>query len=86
MKVIWQCPTDAIAALVLAHGTGADMIHASMQAIAAALERQAIAILLFDFPFKSLLGREIVLQAASRSGIMGPPTGSFAARIGLGCL
>ncbi len=35
-------PPDAIAALVLAHGAGAGMSHANMQAIADALEHQAI--------------------------------------------
>jgi uncharacterized protein len=49
--VLWQCPADAVAALVLAHGAGAGMRHASMQAIADALERRGIATLRFDFPF-----------------------------------
>ena len=51
MNVLWQCPADAVAALVLAHGAGAGMAHASMQAIADACERQAIATLRFNFPF-----------------------------------
>jgi predicted alpha/beta-hydrolase family hydrolase len=51
MNLLWQCPADAVAALVLAHGAGADMMHASMQAIADALQRQAIATLRFNFPF-----------------------------------
>ena len=51
MNVLWQCPPDAIAALVLAHGAGAGMSHASMQSIADAFERQAIATLRFNFPF-----------------------------------
>jgi len=49
--VLWQCPSDAVAALVLAHGAGAGMRHASMQAIADAFERRGIATLRFDFPF-----------------------------------
>jgi predicted alpha/beta-hydrolase family hydrolase len=49
--VLWQCPDDAVAALVLAHGAGAGMRHASMQAIADAFERRGIATLRFDFPF-----------------------------------
>jgi predicted alpha/beta-hydrolase family hydrolase len=49
--VIWQCPDDAIAALVLAHGAGAGMRHRHMQAIADAFGRQGIATLRFDFPF-----------------------------------
>ena len=49
--MIWQCPDDAIAALVLAHGAGAGMRHRHMQAIADAFGRQGIATLRFDFPF-----------------------------------
>lgn len=49
--MLWQCPTDAVAALVLAHGAGAGMRHASLQAIADAFERCGIATLRFDFPF-----------------------------------
>jgi uncharacterized protein len=49
--VLWQCPNDAVAVLVLAHGAGAGMRHASMQAIADAFERRGIATLRFDFPY-----------------------------------
>jgi hypothetical protein len=49
--MLWQCPNDAVAALVLAHGAGAGMRHASMEAIAAAFGRCGIATLRFDFPF-----------------------------------
>jgi predicted alpha/beta-hydrolase family hydrolase len=49
--VLWQCPEAAVAALVLAHGAGAGMHHASMQAIADAFERRGIATLRFDFPY-----------------------------------
>jgi predicted alpha/beta-hydrolase family hydrolase len=49
--MLWQCPDDAIAALVLAHGAGAGMTHASMQAIATAFEQRGIATLRFDFPY-----------------------------------
>jgi hypothetical protein len=38
---------------VLAHGAGAGMRHASMQAIADAFERRGIATLRFDFPYMS---------------------------------
>lgn len=51
MTILWQCPPDAIAAVVLAHGAGAGMSHTNMQAIANALEHQAIATLRFNFPF-----------------------------------
>ncbi|HEX7081840.1 MAG TPA: alpha/beta fold hydrolase [Gammaproteobacteria bacterium] len=51
MNVLWQCPPNAAAALVLAHGAGAGMRHRNMQAIADAFARQGIATLRFDFPF-----------------------------------
>jgi predicted alpha/beta-hydrolase family hydrolase len=49
--MLWQCPDDAVAALVLAHGAGAGMRHASMEAIAGAFGARGIATLRFDFPF-----------------------------------
>ena len=49
--MIWQCPGDAVAACVLAHGAGAGMQHKNMQAIADAFERAGIATLRFNFPF-----------------------------------
>jgi predicted alpha/beta-hydrolase family hydrolase len=49
--MLWQCPDDAVAALVLAHGAGAGMRHKSMQAIADAFARRGIATLRFDFPY-----------------------------------
>ena len=48
---IWQCPDDAVTALVLAHGAGAGMRHRNMQAIADAFALHGIATLRFDFPF-----------------------------------
>jgi uncharacterized protein len=48
---IWQCPDDATAALVLAHGAGAGMRHRNMQALADAFALRGIATLRFDFPF-----------------------------------
>jgi predicted alpha/beta-hydrolase family hydrolase len=59
---LWQCPDDAVAVLVLAHGAGAGMRHASMQAIADAFERRGIATLRFDFPY----------MAAGRSRVDSP--------------
>jgi hypothetical protein len=50
-RVIWQCPDDAAAALVLGHGAGAGMEHRHMQAIADAFGARGIATLRFDFPF-----------------------------------
>lgn len=42
---------EAVAALVLAHGAGADFRHSNMQAIAEALADQQIATLRFNFPY-----------------------------------
>ena len=50
-RVLWRCPDDAVAALVLAHGAGAGMTHRNMEAIAAAFAARGIATLRFDFPF-----------------------------------
>ncbi len=60
--MLWQCPAEPIAALVLAHGAGAGMRHKSMQAIADAFERRGIATLRFDFPY----------MAAGRSRVDSP--------------
>jgi uncharacterized protein len=46
-----QEPHPSMALLVLAHGAGADMRHASMAAIAQELAHRRIATLRFDFPF-----------------------------------
>lgn len=51
MKTLWQCPADAVAALVLAHGAGAGMEHRHMQALADAFGRRGIATLRFNFPY-----------------------------------
>jgi len=51
MQTLWQCPSDALAVLVLAHGAGAGMGHRHMQALADALYRRGIATLRFNFPF-----------------------------------
>ena len=61
--MLWQCPSDAVAALVLAHGAGAGMRHASMQGIADSFERRGIATLRFDFPF----------MTAGRNRVDSPP-------------
>lgn len=51
MQTLWQCPADAVAALVLAHGAGAGMEHRHMQALADAFGRHGIATLRFNFPY-----------------------------------
>ena len=51
MRTLWQCPPDAVAALVLAHGAGAGMEHRHMQALADTFGRRGIATLRFNFPY-----------------------------------
>jgi len=48
-----ESPTDARATLVLAHGAGTSMRHASIVASAAALAERGIATVTFDFPYRA---------------------------------
>ena len=51
MRTLVESPRDARAALVLAHGAGAGMHHAFMQAFALGLAGRGIATLRYDFPY-----------------------------------
>jgi predicted alpha/beta-hydrolase family hydrolase len=51
MEELWQCPDDAVAALVLAHGAGAGMTHRNMRSLADAFAAHGIATLRFNFGF-----------------------------------
>jgi predicted alpha/beta-hydrolase family hydrolase len=68
--MLWQCPDDAIVALVLAHGAGAGMTHASMQAIATAFERRRIATLRFDFPYMAEGRKRVDSPAVATAAIV----------------
>lgn len=48
---LWLAPEDPRACLVLAHGAGAGMAHASMTAIAEGLKERGVATLRFQFPY-----------------------------------
>lgn len=48
---LWQCPADARAVYVFAHGAGAGMQHASMSSMADELSDRAIATLRYQFPY-----------------------------------
>ena len=65
---LWRRPRGATAALVLAHGAGAGMRHAFMEAAAAALAERGIATLRFQFPYMEAGKRRIdprpLLQAS----------------------
>lgn len=67
--MLWQCPDDAVAALVLAHGAGAGMKHANLQAIATAFERRGIATLRFDFPFMTAGRRRVDAPSVATASI-----------------
>ncbi len=56
---LWQCPRRASAVLVLAHGAGADMRHAFMEAAATALEERGIATLRYQFLYMEAGKRRI---------------------------
>lgn len=51
MSALLHAPDDAHACFVFAHGAGAGMRHAFMEALAAALGERAVATLRFQFPF-----------------------------------
>ena len=67
--MIWQCPDDAVAALVLAHGAGAGMRHRHMQALADAFGRAGIATLRFDFPFIEAGKKRVDSQTVATASI-----------------
>jgi predicted alpha/beta-hydrolase family hydrolase len=69
MNVLWQCPPEAHAALVLAHGAGAGMTHRSLQAIADAVARRGVATLRFNFPFIDAGRNRVDSQADSIAAI-----------------
>lgn len=69
MQVLWQCPEDAAAVLVVAHGAGAGMRHRNMQALADAFGRQGIATLRFDFPFMEAGRRHVDSKAIATAAI-----------------
>lgn len=50
-------PDDAVALLVLGHGAGAGMRHASMEAIASGLAKQGVATLRYQFPYMERGGK-----------------------------
>jgi predicted alpha/beta-hydrolase family hydrolase len=54
--LLWL-PDQAECLLVLAHGAGAGMRHAFMEALAAALARRQLATLRFEFPYAAAGGR-----------------------------
>jgi predicted alpha/beta-hydrolase family hydrolase len=61
--------SDAVAVLVLGHGAGADMRHASMTSIATELARRGVAVFRFNFPFMESARRPVDSRAVSTATI-----------------
>lgn len=51
VSILWQCPPRATACFVFAHGAGAGMRHAFMEAFATGIAARGIATLRFQFPY-----------------------------------
>ena len=51
VSTLWQCPPRAAACFVFAHGAGAGMRHAFMEAFATGVAARGIATLRFQFPY-----------------------------------
>jgi predicted alpha/beta-hydrolase family hydrolase len=60
---------DAVAVLVLGHGAGADMRHASVSSIATELARRGVAVLRFNFPFMEGAKRPVDSRAVSTATV-----------------
>ena len=69
MNPLWQHPDNATAALILAHGAGAGMIHRNMQSLAEAFARRQIASLRFNFPFIDAGRRRVDSKQVSTAAI-----------------
>jgi predicted alpha/beta-hydrolase family hydrolase len=87
VSALWCVPTAAQSCLVLGHGAGAGMEHASMQALADALAEQRVASLRYQFPYMERGSRRpdppplchaTVRAAASRAHALLPDTPLFA--------
>jgi predicted alpha/beta-hydrolase family hydrolase len=81
-SMLWLCPADATAAIVFAHGAGAGMRHASMEAIATAFAGRGLATLRFDFPFMAA-GRKRVDPPAVATAAIGAAFAEARARTSL---
>lgn len=73
VEAILEIPADAAALYILAHGAGAPMRHAFMNAIAAALAARSIATLRYNFPYsqagKRGPDRPVILEATVRAAL-----------------
>jgi uncharacterized protein len=87
VSALWCLPKEAQSCLVLGHGAGAGMEHASMQALADALAEQHVASLRYQFPYMERGSRRpdppplchaTVRAAVSRAHTLLPDTPLFA--------
>lgn len=87
VSTLLERPADARALLVLAHGAGAGMRHAFMDALAGALTARAVAVLRYQFPYLEAGRRRIdppavlertVARAVAAAGVAAPGLPLFA--------
>jgi len=76
-------PPDARAALVLAHGAGAGMRHAFMEALAGGLAAHAVATLRYQFPYMESGSRRPDAPAVAHAAVRGAVAEATAAFAGL---
>ena len=57
LPALWRAPAEPRALLALAHGAGAGMEHAFLEALSAALAAEGVATLRYAFPFTARGGR-----------------------------
>ena len=69
MQSLLDVPSDPVALLVLAHGAGAPMTHASMAGIAESLVARRIAVFRFNFPFMEAGKRRVDSRAVATRSI-----------------
>ena len=84
---LFECPEGARFLLVLAHGAGAGMRHAFMEGLAAALAREGVATLRYQFPYMEhgrnrpdgpALARQTVVSAVRKARALAPGIPHFA--------
>lgn len=66
---LWQSPPSAIAAYVFAHGAGAGMRHAFMDALAADLAARDVATLRYQFPYMERGSKRVDAPAVAHAAV-----------------
>lgn len=87
VSALFRCPADAHACLVLAHGAGAGMQHAFLEALANELDARGVATLRYQFPYMErgsrrpdppALAQATVRAAVTEAAKLAPATPLFA--------